>query len=76
MSDNKEPELNLSEFDYIMAAIADYCMTKNIDKEMFWTIINHIDNGYEFMTAMEAQCELMDIVEDHNIMKRYHKEKK
>jgi hypothetical protein len=76
MSDKKETdEPNLSEFDYIMAAVADYCMSQNIDKEMFWNIINHVEDGYEFLTAIEAQCHLMDIVEDHNTMRRYHGDK-
>jgi hypothetical protein len=45
MSDKKETDgPNLSEFDYIMAAVADYCMSQNIDKEMFWNIINHVED--------------------------------
>lgn len=67
--------LNLSEFDYIMAAVADYSMDRNLDKEMFWNIINHVEDGYEFLTAIEAQSNLMEIVENHNIMRRYHQEK-
>lgn len=69
-------ELSLTEFDYIMAAVADYCMTRNMDKEMFWNIINHVEDGYEFLTAIEAQSNLMEIVENHNIMKKYHQEKR
>lgn len=72
MSDDN---LNLSEFDYIMAAVAEYSMDRKLDKEMFWNIINHVDDGYEFLTAMEAQSNLMEIVENHNIMKKYHNEK-
>lgn len=69
-----DEELGLTEFDYIMAAVADYCMTRNIDKEMFWNIINHVGDGYEFLAAMEAQSWLMDVVENHNIMRKYHKD--
>lgn len=72
MSDDN---LNLSEFDYIMAAVADYTMDRNLDKEMFWNIINHVDDGYEFLTAIAAQGNLMEIVENHNIMKAYHMKK-
>lgn len=77
MTDKKETDdLGLTEFDYIMAAVADYCMTRNIDKEMFWNIINHVEDGYEFLIAMEAQSYLMDLVENHNIMRKYHGDKK
>ena len=72
MSDDN---LNLSEFDYIMAAVAEYSMDRKLDKEMFWNIINHVEDGYEFLVAMEAQSNLMEIVENHNIMAKYHKEK-
>lgn len=72
MSDDN---LNLSEFDYIMAAVAEYSMDRKLDKEMFWNIINHVEDGYEFLAAMEAQSNLMEIVENHNIMKKYHQEK-
>lgn len=76
MSDREEDaELGLSEFDYIMASIADYCMDKNLDKAMFWTIINHVNDGYEFLVSIEAQCHLMDLVEYHNTMRKYHEEK-
>ena len=73
MSDDN---LNLSEFDYIMAAVADYTMDRNLDKEMFWNIINHVDDGYEFLTAIAAQGHLMELVENHNIMRKYHNERK
>jgi hypothetical protein len=69
MSDDN---LNLSEFDYIMAAVADYTMDRNLDKEMFWNIINHVDDGCEFLAAIAAQSDLMEIVENHNIMRNYH----
>ena len=72
MSDDN---LNLSEFDYIMAAVAEYSMDRKLDKEMFWNIINHVEDGYEFLTAIEAQSNLMEIVENHNIMRKYHQEK-
>lgn len=72
MSDDN---LDLSEFDYIMAAVADYSMDRNLDKEMFWNIINHVEDGYEFLAAIEAQSNLMEIVENHNIMRKYHQEK-
>lgn len=72
MSDDN---LNLSEFDYIMAAVADYTMDRNLDKEMFWNIINHVDDGYEFLAAIDAQSNLMEIVENHNIMRKYHGQK-
>ena len=72
MSDDN---LNLSEFDYIMAAVAEYSMDRKLDKEMFWNIINHVEDGYEFLVAMEAQSNLMEIVENHNIMRKYHSEK-
>jgi len=67
-----EDKLNISEFDYIMSAVADYTMDRNLDKGMFWDIINHVNDGYEFLTAMEAQSHLMEIVENHNIMRKYH----
>ena len=72
MSDDN---LDLSEFDYIMVAVADYSMDRNLDKEMFWNIINHVEDGYEFLAAIEAQSNLMEIVENHNIMRKYHQEK-
>ena len=72
MSDDN---LDLSEFDYIMAAVAEYSMDRKLDKEMFWNIINHVEDGYEFLTAIEAQSNLMEIVENHNIMRKYHQEK-
>lgn len=72
MSDDN---LDLSEFDYIMAAVAEYSMDRKLDKEMFWNIINHVEDGYEFLAAMEAQSNLMEIVENHNIMRKYHNEK-
>ena len=72
MSDDN---LNLSEFDYIMAAVAEYSMDRKLDKEMFWNIINHVEDGYEFLAAIEAQSNLMEIVENHNIMRKYHQEK-
>lgn len=71
-----DDNLNLSEFDYIMAAVAEYSMDRKLDKEMFWNIINHVEDGYEFLAAMEAQSNLMEIVENHNIMMKYHREKK
>lgn len=72
MSDDN---LDLSEFDYIMAAVAEYSMDRKLDKEMFWNIINHVEDGYEFLAAIEAQSNLMEIVENHNIMRKYHQEK-
>ena len=75
MDKEETNHLGLTEFDYIMAAVADYCMTRNIDKDMFWNIINHVEDGSEFLTAMEAQSNLMDIVENHNIMRKYHGDK-
>jgi len=42
-----------------------------MDKEQFWTIINHVNDGFEFDTAVAAQEELMNIVERHNDMNRY-----
>lgn len=73
MSNNDD--LDLTEFDYIMSAVADYSMDRNLNKEMFWNIINHVEDGYEFLTAMEAQSHLMEIVENHNIMRNYHYDK-
>ena len=61
---------DLSEFDFIMAAMSIYCMT-SMDKEQFWTIINHVNDGFEFDAAVAAQEQLMTIVERHNDMKRY-----
>lgn len=72
MSDD---DFDLSEFDYLMAALAEYSMDRKLDKEMFWNIINHAEDGYEFLVAMEAQSWLMEVVENHNIMKRYNSEK-
>ena len=75
MDKEETNHLGLTEFDYIMAAVVDYCMARNIDKDMFWNIINHVEDGSEFLTAMEAQSNLMDIVENHNIMRKYHGDK-
>lgn len=61
---------DLSEFDFMMAAMSIYCMT-SMDKEQFWTIINHVNDGFEFDAAVAAQEELLTIVERHNDMKRY-----
>lgn len=61
---------SLTEFDYMMAAMSIYCMT-SMTKEEFWTIINHVNDGFEFDTAIEAQENLMNIVCRHNEMKRY-----
>ena len=61
---------SLTEFDYMMAVMSIYCMT-SMTKEEFWTIINHVDDGFEFDAAVEAQENLMNIVDRHNEMKRY-----
>ena len=61
---------DLSEFDFMMAAMSIYCMT-SMDKEQFWTIINHVNDGFEFDAAVAAQEELLTIIERHNDMKRY-----
>jgi hypothetical protein len=68
-------DINPSDFDYIMAAVAEYSMDRKLEKEHFWNIINHVNDGYEFLIAMEAQMWLMEVVENHNIMKRYNDEK-
>mgnify|MGYP005991460335 FL=1 len=60
---------DLSEFDFMMAAMSIYCMT-SMDKEQFWTIINHVNDGFEFDAAVAAQEELLNIVERHNEMNR------
>ena len=72
MSDDN---FDLSEFDYLMTALVEYSMDRKLDKEMFWNIINHVEDGYEFLVAMEAQSWLMEVVENHNIMRRYNSEK-
>lgn len=61
---------DLSEFDFMMAAMSVYCMT-SMDKDQFWTIINHVNDGFEFDTAVEAQERLLDIVDRHNEMNRH-----
>lgn len=61
---------DLTEFDFMMAAMSIYCMT-SMDKEQFWTIINHVNDGYEFDTAVTAQELLNDIVDRYNTMRRY-----
>ena len=43
----------------------------SMTKEEFWTIINHVNDGFEFDTAIEAKENLMNIVCRHNEMKRY-----
>ena len=58
MSDDN---LNLSEFDYLMAAVAEYTMDRNLDKEMFWNIINHVEDGYELLSEQERQDLLSEI---------------
>lgn len=77
MSKENEDDLygDLSEFDFMMAAMSIYCMT-SMNKEQFWTIINHVNDGFEFDTAVAAQEELMNIVERHNDMKRYFNDSK
>ena len=64
---------DLSEFDFMMAAMSIYCMT-SMDKEQFWTIINHVNDGFEFDAAVAAQEQLIDIVDRHNDMRRAFKE--
>ena len=61
---------DLSEFDFMMAAMSIYCMT-SMDKEQFWNIINHVNDGYEFDAAVAAQEQLNDIVGRHNDMRRH-----
>lgn len=61
---------DLSEFDFMMAAMSIYCMT-SMDKEQFWTIINHVNDGFEFDAAVAAQEQLIDIVGRHNDMRRH-----
>lgn len=73
MSD--ENDFDLNEFDYIAGAIATYCMSKKMTKEDFWNIINHVEDGYEFELAVEAQEWLQDVVDYHYEMKRYSDEK-
>ena len=63
---------NLTEFDFMMAAMSIYCMT-GMTKDEFWTIINHVNDGFEFDAAVEAQEHLMEIVDRHNEMGRYFK---
>ena len=72
MAKENEDDLygDLTEFDFMMAAMSIYCMT-SMDKEQFWTIINHVNDVFEFDTAVAAQEELMNIVERHNDMNRY-----
>ena len=64
---------DLSEFDFMMAAMSIYCMT-SMDKEQFWNIINHVNDGFEFDAAVAAQEQLIDIVDRHNDMRRAFKE--
>jgi hypothetical protein len=61
---------SLTEFDYMMAAMSIYCMT-GMTKEEFWTIINHVNDGFEFDAAVEAQENLIAVVDRHYEMKRY-----
>tara|TARA_R110000782_G_scaffold143626_1_gene236351 strand:+ start:2444 stop:2689 length:246 start_codon:yes stop_codon:yes gene_type:complete len=73
MSENEkasDPLLNISEFDFLMSAMSIYCMTA-MNKEQFWTIINHVEDGYEFDTAVEAQEILNDITENYYTMKHH-----
>jgi len=72
MSDNKNEDLyeHITEFDFMMAAMSVYCMT-SMDKEQFWNIINHVQDGYEFDVAIEAQEMLNDLTDNHYEMKRH-----
>jgi|TARA_Y100000385_G_scaffold190278_1_gene196650 hypothetical protein len=67
-------QLNLTQFDYVMAAVNEYVQERNVDKNMLWNIIEHVQDGTEFIAAMTAQSNLMEIVENHNIMRQYHKQ--
>lgn len=77
MAKENEDDLygDLSEFDFMMAAMSIYCMT-SMDKEQFWTIINHVNDGFEFDAAVAAQEELMNIVERHNEMSKAFRDMK
>ena len=33
-------QLNLTEFDYVMAAVNEYVQERNVDKNMLWNIID------------------------------------
>jgi len=57
-------EEDLTEFDYIAGSLVGFCMTY-IDKDMLWTILNHVQNSYELAVALETQEDLMICVEDY-----------
>ena len=39
-------QLNLTQFDYVMAAVNEYVQERNVDKNMLWNIIEHVQDGY------------------------------
>lgn len=59
--DEEFDNFELTEFDYIAGGIAAFCMNY-MDKEELWNIINHVDNAYEFDTAVQAQETLLECV--------------
>ena len=60
----------MNRFEIINAAAAEYAATRNVDRDSFKNILNLIGNGEELITALTAQSNLMEIVENHNIMKK------
>ncbi len=64
----------MSEFDYILRAVAEYQVTRNVPEDSFWNIIRHVEDGDEFLTAMQAQSHLMELVENYNIMKERYEQ--
>jgi hypothetical protein len=62
-------ELVMNRFEIINAAAAEYAATRNVDGDSFKNILNLVGDGEELITALTAQSNLMEIVENHNIMR-------
>jgi|TARA_B100001059_G_C17375328_1_gene351732 hypothetical protein len=70
MEDYMENEFDdFTEFDFLMTALTIYCMT-DMTKEQYWTVINHVNDGYEFDTAIDIQAQLNDLVREYNGIRR------
>jgi len=59
-----QDDFDLSEYDYIVGALAGFCMS-DITKEMLWVILNHSEDSFDLLTAMDAQEDLIICVENY-----------
>lgn len=57
-------------YKHLQLAVREYCKSRNMTNEMFWNMINHVEDGEELLIALKAQEQLLDIVENYYIMRK------